>query len=77
MGEALYYLACVDDQWVALLDWAAAAWRCRARNRGIGWARPQQWARLRYVANNARFLILPPGVQDPNLASKTLTLTTQ
>ncbi len=76
VGEALYYVACVDDQWVALLGWAAAAWRCRARDRWIGWTRPQQWARLRYVANNARFLILP-GVQIPHRASKTLALTTR
>lgn len=38
--------------------------------------RPQQWARLRYVANHARCLILP-GLQMPNLASKTLALTTR
>ncbi len=76
VGEALYYVACVDDQWVALLGWAAAAWMCRARDRWIGWTRPQQWARLRYVANNARFLILP-GVQIPNLASNTLARTTR
>ena len=76
VGEALYYVACVDDQWVALLGWAAAAWMCRARDRWIGWTRPQQWARLRYVANNARFLILP-GVQIPHRASKALALTTR
>lgn len=31
---------------------------------GLSGTRPQQWARLRYVANNARFLILPGGA-DP------------
>ena len=59
VGEALYYVACLDEAWVALLGWAAAAWMCRPRDQWIGWTRPQQWARLRFVVNNARFLILP------------------
>ena len=41
-----------------------------------GWTRPQQWARLRHVATNARFLILP-GVPIAHRASKTLALTTR
>lgn len=76
VGESLYYVACIDDEWVALLGWAAAAWMCRPRDRWIGWTRPQQWARLRYIVNNARFLILPD-VHIPNLASKTLALNTR
>lgn len=76
VGESLYYVACIDDQWVALLGWAAAAWMCRPRDQWIGWTRPQQWSRLRYVVNNARFLILPD-VHIPNLASKTLALNTK
>ncbi len=76
VGEALDAVAGLDDQWVARLGWAAAAWRCRARGRGIGWTRPQQGARLRYAASHARFLILP-GVQIPHRASKTLALTTK
>lgn len=31
---------------------------------GLSGTRPQQWARLRYVASNASFLILPGGA-DP------------
>ncbi len=76
VGEALYYVACLDDEWVALLGWTAAAWMCRPRDQWIGWTRAQQWARLRFVVNNARFLILP-GVHVPNLASKTLALNTR
>lgn len=60
----------------ALAGWAAAAWMCRPRDQWVGWARAQQWARLRYVANNARFLILPD-VRVPNLASKILALNTR
>ena len=76
VGEALYYVACLDDEWVALLGWAAAAWMCRPRDQWIGWTRAQQWERLRFVVNNVRFLILPD-VQMPNLASKTLALNTR
>ncbi len=42
----------------------------------IGWTRSQQWARLRFVVNNARFLILPE-VLVPNLALKVITLNTR
>ena len=46
---------------------------CRPRDQWIGWTRAQQWARLRFIVNNARFLILPE-VRVPNLASKVLSL---
>ena len=36
VGEARYSVACLDDQWVALLGWEAAAWMCRARDRWTG-----------------------------------------
>ena len=76
VGGALWYIATVDTDWVALVGWAAAAWMVRVRDQWIGWSRPQQWARLPFVVNNARFLILPD-VHIPNLASKTLAQNTQ
>ncbi len=76
VGESLWYVATVDTDWVALLGWAAAAWMVRVRDQWIGWSRPQQGARLKFVVNHARFLILPD-VHIPNLASKTLAYTTQ
>ncbi len=76
VGESLWYVASVDTDWVALVGWAAAAWMVRVRDQWIGWSRPQQWARLKFVVNNARFLILPD-VHIPNLASKTLAQNTQ
>ena len=76
VGESLWYVASVEAEWVALVGWAAAAWMVRARDQWIGWSRPQQWARLKFVVNNARFLILPD-VHIPNLASKTLAQNTQ
>jgi hypothetical protein len=74
IGEALWYVACVGTQWVALLGWGSAALKCGVRDRWIGWDRPLQWRRLRYVANNVRFLILP-GWHRPNLASQVLART--
>lgn len=45
---------------MALLGWTVAAWMCRPHDRWVGWARAQQWARLRYVANNARSIGFSP-----------------
>ena len=73
VGKSLKYVAVLNNQWVALLGWASAAFKCRARDRWIGWSQEQQWSRLKYVVNNVRFLILP-GVRIANLASKALSL---
>jgi len=71
VGESLKYVAEQDGSWLALLGWGAAAFKCGPRDRWIGWTRSQQWRRLRYVASNMRFLILP-GQRRPNLASQVL-----
>src|SRR3972149_2689243 len=59
VGESLRYVAEQGGQWVALLGWGSAAFKCASRDRWIGWTPEQQWRRLRYVANNLRFLVLP------------------
>jgi hypothetical protein len=72
VGHNLKYL--VRDRQgreLACLLFGAAAWRCAARDRFLGWdplARPEVLAR---VCNNARFLIVP-WVQVPHLASHIL-----
>ena len=71
VGESIKYVAELEQQWVALLGWGTAAFKCSARDEWIGWSREQQWQRLVFVANNSRFLILP-GVRIKNLASKIL-----
>lgn len=76
VGTSLKYVACLGEKWLALLGWGAAAFKCRPRDQWIGWSQEQQWKRLKYVANNVRFLVLP-GVRIPNLASKTLALNTK
>ena len=59
VGERLYQVAECQGRWLALIGWTAAAYRCRARDTWIGWTDEQRGRRLRFVANNARFLILP------------------
>jgi hypothetical protein len=71
VGESLRYVAEQGGQWVALLGWGSAAFKCAPRDRWIGWTPEQQWRRLRFVANNLRFLVLPEG-RRPNLASQAL-----
>ena len=36
-GRNLRYVAVIEDRWLALLGWQAAALKCRARDRWIGW----------------------------------------
>lgn len=73
VGESLCYVARRGTDWVALLGWGSAAFKCGPRDRWIGWERPLQWRRLHLIANNVRFLILP-GWHQPNLASRLLAL---
>ncbi len=72
VGENLQYL--VRDRggrWLAVLVFGAAAWKCAARDRWIGWTPDQRGARLSWIANNHRFLILP-SVDVRSLASHVL-----
>ena len=67
-GERVHYVAERGDQWVALLSWACAALKIRARDTWLGWSVKQRETRSRWVANNWRFLILTDQ-NEPNLAS--------
>jgi hypothetical protein len=73
IGETLWYVATYRDEWVALLSFSAAAWKCAVRDRWIGWEYRHQYDRLNLIANNSRFLILPDW-HYRNLGSKTLAL---
>ena len=73
IGETLWYVATWLGEWVALLTFSAAALKCAARDRWIGWRYQHQFDRLKLIANNSRFLILPEW-HRPNLASRTLAL---
>lgn len=73
ISETLWYVAQWHNQWVALLSLSAAAWKCSARDQWIGWSSRQQYDRLKLVANNSRFLILPDW-HVANLGSRVLSL---
>ena len=73
IGHTLWYVACYKNEWLALISFSAAAWKCAARDQWIGWHFRYQYDRLHLVANNSRFLILPEH-HYPNLASRTLSL---
>ena len=71
VGETVRQVATIDGEWVALVGWGSPAFMVSARDRWIGWSSAQRSRRLRFVANNQRFCVLPVG-QVPNLASATL-----
>jgi hypothetical protein len=73
IGETVWYVALWHDQWVALLSFSASAWKCKARDQWIGWSFRHQYDRLKLVANNSRFLILPEW-HVRNLGSRVLSL---
>lgn len=70
-GAQLRYFAFSENRPVALLGFAAAAWKVQARDSFIGWTPQQRKALLHLVVNNSRFLILP-WVRCRNLASRLL-----
>jgi hypothetical protein len=72
-GESAKYVAEADGEWLALIGWGTGAFKCKDRDKWIGWRSDQQWKRLKYIANNQRFLILP-WVKIKNLASRIMAL---
>jgi hypothetical protein len=73
ISETLWYVATWADQWVALLSFSAAALKCSARDRWIGWDFRHRYDRLKLLTNNSRFLILPDW-HIANLASRILSV---
>lgn len=74
IGETVWYVATWRGQWVAQLSLSAAALKCGVRDRWIGWDFRSQYGRLKLIANNSRFLILPDW-HRPNIGSRVLSLT--
>jgi len=70
VGESICYAALLGGQVVGLVAWAAAALKCGVRDRYVGWDEATKAAKLGFVVNNVRFLILPN--QQKNLASRIL-----
>jgi hypothetical protein len=73
IGRTIWYVARLQEKWVALLSISAPALKCAARDQWIGWDFRHQYDRLHLVVNNSRFLILPD-CHAPNLASRLLSL---
>jgi len=73
VGETMRYVA-VDNsgEWVALVGFASPALSCGPRDRFIGWSAELQLRRLRFVASNQRFCILPVGRRQ-NTASAVMS----
>jgi hypothetical protein len=74
IGETLWYVATWRGHWVAQLNISAAALKCGVRDRWIGWDFRSQYGRLKLIANNSRFLILPEWHRR-NIGSRVLSLT--
>ena len=72
-GKSIFYVATIGDTWCALLCWSSAALHVNGREEWISWSGVVKEKRLKYIANNTRFLILP-GFNLKNLASKVLSL---
>ncbi|TAL92128.1 MAG: DUF4338 domain-containing protein [Rhodanobacter sp.] len=73
IGETLWYVATWRGQWLAQIGLSAAALKCGVRDAWIGWDFRSQFDRLKLIANNSRFLILPAG-RYPNVGSRVLGL---
>ncbi len=73
IGNTIWYVATYKKEWQALIVFSAAALKCSARDRRVGWHFRNQYDRLKLLANNSRFLILPES-HHKNLASKVLSL---
>ena len=70
-GQQLRFSLYAGDQLVALLGFAAAAWKLADRDRYAGWTDAQRRDQRHRLVNNTRLLMLLR-VQCPGLASKTL-----
>jgi len=71
-GAQAKYLVRYRERPVACLSFGPAAFKVAARDQFIGWSVSQRQARLPWVVNNDRFLVLP-WVEVPNLASWVLS----
>jgi hypothetical protein len=72
-GAQLRYFVKSADENIALIGFASAVWKCRARDDFIGWSARQRVRGLQRIVNNARFLVFP-WVQCFNLGSRILSL---
>lgn len=72
-GEQVWYVGESGEEWIGLLGWCTGSFKSRHRDEWIGWGEEVSFSRLKYIANNFRFLILPDW-RVKNLASRLLSL---
>ena len=70
-AQMRYFVHATSGEPLAVLGFAAAAWKTAPRDSFIGWSPAQRQRNLPLVVNNARFLIVP-WIRIPNLASHLL-----
>lgn len=75
-GEQLKYVISLKARPLAVIGFAAAAWRVACRDHFIGWNDQARQKKLALVVNNHRFLMVP-WVQITNLASWILAQVTR
>jgi Domain of unknown function (DUF4338) len=71
VGEHLKYLVWAEGRPIACLAWSSAPRHLGSRDRYIGWDATARRSRIRFIAYNTRFLIMP-WVRVENLASHIL-----
>ena len=71
VGEHLKYLVWAEGRPIACLAWSSAPRHLGSRDRYIGWNAAARRSRIRFIAYNTRFLILP-WVRVEHLASHLL-----
>ena len=76
-GRGLRYVFEWRGHWVGLAGWQSGAFKCRPRDRWIGWSAREQFRRLHLIGNNTRFLVLGAPGAFPNLASRALAAMTR
>lgn len=72
-GAQIRYIINCAEGLLGVIGFSAAAWKTAPRDKWIGWNAEQRERNLRFIVNNARFLIVP-WVRVPHLASKILSL---
>jgi hypothetical protein len=72
-GEQVLYVAEADSEWIALIGWSTGVFKNKSRDSWINWDESLRIKRLKYIANNFRFLIFP-WIRVKNLATRVLSL---
>lgn len=74
IGNRINYVASYRGVWVAVLVFDKAVDRNKHREAQIGWNAEQVKSRVKHIANNSRFAVLPKFEKIQNLSSKILSM---